>query len=192
VDLPLGRSCHSLRLTTHLHRVSRSRISQSVQGHHYFTLLYCHWMRWAPSDKIMSPVITEWPTFYVALLHFRNTSSWLHVLHLPFSLVFCSHCLISGMPQVLHPMPTEQAAGKQSDGTWNMVYSKLHWCCCCATRQCCYICGLFVHCSECCNVISHFRLEWTPSSCYIYFHFILTAAQIGLRSCWFPVQACSK
>ena len=63
----------------------------------------------------MSPDIAEYPTFYVALQHFLSTSSWLHVLHLPFSLVFCSHCLISGMPQVLHPVQTEQAAGKQSD-----------------------------------------------------------------------------
>lgn len=83
-------------------------------------------MKWAPSDEIMSPVIAEWPTFYVALLHSRSTSSWLHVLHLLFSFVFCSHCLISGMPRVLHLTPTEQAAGKQSDGTWNMVYSALN------------------------------------------------------------------
>jgi hypothetical protein len=73
-----------------------------------------------------------------------------------------------------------------------MVYSEHHCCCCCAIRQCCYTCDLFVHCPECCNVISYFKLVWTPSGYYTYSHFILTAAQIVLRSCWFLWQACSK
>jgi hypothetical protein len=53
--------------------------------------------------------------------------------------------LTSGKPQVLHPAPAEQAAGKQSDSTWNMVYNELSWCCICSTREFCYICCLFVH-----------------------------------------------